>query len=88
LVVIGAIEAVSIIWAGGAGAVGAIGGGIVMSTLLEETLVEQNYHEVLNFIVRELWKKMNEQKVVRKWVKQYSRIRREILGKFLNQGIF
>ncbi len=65
LVVIGALEAISFSLAGGAGAVGAIGAGFVMSTLLEESIVDENYHEVLNFIVRELWKKINEKRKVK-----------------------
>ena len=50
--------------AGGAGAVGAVGAGVVVGVLLEETVVDKNYHEVLNFIIRELWKKMNEKREV------------------------
>jgi len=65
LVVIGALEAISSSLAGGAGVVGLLGAGFVMSTLLEESIVDENYHEVLNFIVRELWKKINEKRKVK-----------------------
>jgi len=50
LVVIGALEAISSSLAGGAGVVGLLGAGFVMSTLLEESIVDENYHEVLNFL--------------------------------------
>lgn len=56
LVVLGAIQAVSIVAAGTAGVVGGVGAGLVAQTMWQDaSLVDRNYKEVLKFIVNELF---------------------------------
>ena len=65
LVMLGTIEAVSLAATSTAGLVGFAGAGYVANSLLEEKLVDENYHEVLKFIVTELlktWQSDEQQK--------------------------
>jgi hypothetical protein len=56
LVVLGAVEAVSMAAAGAAGIVGGVGAGYAAQSMWQDaSLVDRNYKEVLKFIVNELF---------------------------------
>jgi len=54
LLLLGAIEAVSAVAAGGSAVAGAVGAGYLARTLVEEHILDENYHQVLQCMVHSL----------------------------------
>ena len=60
LVVIGAIEAMSMPAVGVAGAVGGLGAGYVTDHILTNKMADESYEQVLTWVIRELYKKFEK----------------------------
>ena len=60
LVVIGAIEAMSLPAVGVAGAVGGLGAGYVTDHILTNKMADESYEQVLTWVIRELYKKFEK----------------------------
>jgi uncharacterized protein YcfJ len=65
LIVIGAIEAMSVPAVGMAGAFGGLGAGFATSSFLTNKMADESYEQVLSWVIRELYKKF-ENRVGRK----------------------